>query len=200
MMVRKLGLGALFAAAMFFAALGTAAAQNKCAGTKIKSTGKKAACLLGVRSKEASKGTTGDTSKCVAKFEKGFTKAETKGGCNTTGDMADIEAKVDAFVADTNSELAVAPLPNKCAGSKLKSAGKKASCLLGLESKQASKGGPLGDTAQCIAKFNKGFGKAETKGGCNTTGDQADIEAKVDAFVADAAAELDGSPSGAFLN
>jgi hypothetical protein len=40
-----------------------------------------------------------DISKAQSKFTKGFVKAESKGGCVTTGDAATIEAKTDAFVA-----------------------------------------------------------------------------------------------------
>jgi len=177
--------------------------DNRCAGAKIKATGKKASCMLGAEAKAASKGGSPDTTKCVAKFEKAFGKVEAKGECVTTGDQADIEAKVDAFVADVDSKLDVAT-PNKCQGFKLKAAGKKAACLLSLEAKNASKGVvPVTDkVAKCESKLSTAFSKAEAKGGCSTTGDAQEIEEKVDAFVGDANAELlgGGSPSGAFVN
>jgi hypothetical protein len=177
---------------------GPVAAQNKCAGAKIKAAGKKAKCLLGLEAKEAKGGVApaaDKIAKCKGKLSSTFSKNETKGGCLTTGDAQDIEDKVDAFVLDADTELGVA-LPNGCASAKLKAAGKKAACLLGLEAKEAAKGiAPAADKiAKCKSKLSSTFSKNETKGGCSTTGDAQDIEDKVDAFVADAANELDPPP------
>jgi cysteine-rich repeat protein len=173
-----------------------AAAQNKCAGEKIKAAGKKADCKAGLEAKQASKGGTIDPAKiarCESRHSFFFARNEAKGNCATTGDAATVEAKVDAFVADLDTELAVGTLPNTCQGEKIKAAGKKAACKLGLEAKQASKGGTIdpAKVAKCESKLSSMFAKNESKGGCNTTGDAAAIEAKVDAFVADAANELD---------
>src|SRR5204863_4901787 len=76
---------------------------------------------------------------------------------------------------------------------KVKAAGKKAACKLGILSKAAAKNiGP--DTtklAGCEAKFGAAFSKAENAGDCNTaTGDTTTIEGKVDAFVNDVNGEL----------
>jgi hypothetical protein len=178
---------------------GPAAAQaGKCTATKLRAACKKAACKAGLESKEASKGAAIDPlklAKCEAKFDKAFTKAEAKPGCSTTGDAAAIEAKVDAYVADLATELDVATgtNPNKCEGAKIKAAAKKTSCKCGLEAKQAQKGGTIDPAkiAKCEQGFTNSFTKAETKGGCNTTGDAATIEAKVDAFLVDARTELE---------
>lgn len=86
----------------------------------------------------------------------------------------------------------VAMAKNKCAGSKIKSAAKKASCLLGLEAKEAKSGDPK-DPAKvtaCGSKLVTDFGKAEGKPPCLTTGDAGAIETKVDAFVSDVDTEL----------
>jgi hypothetical protein len=171
-----------------------ALAQNKCAGAKIKASGKKVKCLLGLEAKEAKSGTAPDPAKvqkCRDKLASTFAKNEAKGGCPTTGDAQDVEDKVDAFVADVDSELGVG-LPNGCQASKLKAAGKKATCLLGLEAKEASKGTvpPPDKIQKCRDKLASTFSKAELKGGCSTTADAQDIEDKVDAFVADADGEL----------
>jgi hypothetical protein len=180
-------------------------APNKCASEKIKAAGKKAKCKSDLESNQASKGGTIDgakVAKCESKLSSTFAKSEAKGGCTTTGDAAAIEAKVDAFVTDLDTELAVGTLPNKCQGEKIKAAGKKADCKLGLKSKQAKKGGTIdpAKVAKCESKLSAAFAKNEGKGGCNTTGDAAAIEAKVDAFVADVDTEIVGSANGAFLN
>jgi len=76
----------------------------------------------------------------------------------------------------------------RCAASKLKAAGKKASCLLGLDAKTAAgiTVDPL-KVQKCKDKLGdpvKGaFARAEAKGGCVTEGDAATIEGKVDDLV-----------------
>jgi hypothetical protein len=206
MMVRKLGLGAVIAAAFFFAALGTASAQNKCAGSKIKAACKKAQCLLGLEAKACAKNEAVDPAKaqkCRDKYASTFSKLEAKGGCLTTGDAQDIEDKVDAFVTDVDGELSVdCANSGKCQSSKIKAAAKKQCCLLGLEAKEASKGDPVdpAKAQKCRDKFASSYAKSDAKGGCGTTGDAQDIEDKVDAFVADTDGELSSSPSGAFLD
>jgi len=81
---------------------------------------------------------------------------------------------------------------NKCAGAKIKAAGKKAKCLLDLEAKAAETGIAADPTKvqKCKSKLTSTFTKLEGKGGCATSGDAQAIEDKVDAFVADVAAEL----------
>jgi hypothetical protein len=171
---------------------GTARA-DKCASSKLKAAAKKASCLLGLDAKEAKTGEAKDAAKvtaCGDKMLTAFGKAEAK-GCLTTGDGAAIEAKVDAFVDDIDTDLSVA-IPNACQSSKLKAVGKKAKCLLGLEAKEAAKGTPPDPlkVQKCIDKFSGSFAKAEAKGGCSTTADETPIENKVDAFVNDVDDEL----------
>jgi hypothetical protein len=198
-MIRRMVAVTLGAFALTALVAGPAAAQNKCAGSKIKAAGKKAACLLGLDAKSAAKAAPIDplkVQKCLDKYTTAFAKAEGKPPCLTTGDVAAIEAKVDAFRADVVSELAGAH-PNKCEGSKLKAAGKKASCLLSLRAKVAAKGGALDPlkVQKCLDKFSTAFSKAEAKPPCNTTGDAAAIEAKVDALVDDIDGEANPPPT-----
>jgi len=181
----------------FVASLGgQAAAQNKCQGDKIKAAGKKAKCKLSLEAKQASSGDPIDPlkiAKCEGKFSQAFAKAEGPGNtCTTLGDAAEIESKIDLIVAELDGVLTRGA--NKCQSSKLKAAGKKASCLLGLESKQAASGDPIDPTkqAKCLSKFSQAFAKAEAKPPCKTTGDAADIEARVDNLVGDVDCELDG--------
>jgi hypothetical protein len=196
-MIARLAGVSLGVVALALVTAGPAFAQNKCAGDKIKAAAKKTTCKATLEEKQAGKGATIDpakVAKCEATFSKGFAKAESKGNCLTTGDAGTIEAKVDAFVGDLDTELDVGTgtNPNPCEGAKIKAAAKKANCKAQLEAKQASKGGTIdpAKVAKCEASFSKSFAKAEAKGGCNTTGDAATIEAKVDAFVDDADLEL----------
>jgi pimeloyl-ACP methyl ester carboxylesterase len=75
-----------------------------CQEKKAKAAGKKAFDHLKAYGKDAKKPNveklTADISKSESKFAKAFGSAETKGGCDTTGDAAAIEAKVDDFVRD----------------------------------------------------------------------------------------------------
>jgi cysteine-rich repeat protein len=186
-------------ALMLVMSVGPVNAQNKCAGEKIKAAAKKAVCKTGLEAKQTSAGGTIDpakVAKCEATFSAAYAKQEAKGECLTTNDAAAIEAKVDAFVDDVDTDLSVGTLPSKCQGEKLKAAGKKAECKLALESKQAGKGGTIdpAKVAKCEAKLSSTYAKQEAKGPCNTTGDAATIEAKVDAFIADVDLELNPPP------
>jgi len=171
-------------------------AQNTCQGAKIKDAGKKASCLAGLQAKVAASGGTVDplkVAKCDAKVSAAYDKLEAKPGCHTTGDKGAIESKVDAFVNDLVSELAVGTLPNTCQGAKIKDAGKKAQCVTGLQAKVAAAGGTIDPLklAKCQAKVSAAYDKLEAKPGCNTTGDKGAIEAKVDSFTDDLKSELD---------
>jgi hypothetical protein len=186
-------------------AVGAGTAAQKCAATKLKETGKKAAAKLKCWSKEATRpgGLGACLVKAEVKFADKFAKADAKGGCATVGDASTIEADVDAFVDSVVAELTGSPAgalldtdaARKCAGTKLKAAGKKAGDKLKCHAKAQISGGidPL-----CIEKVEAKYGKtwsgAEGHTGCATTSDQDDIEAAVDAFVAGALAAL-GAPT-----
>src|SRR5690242_8298337 len=138
-MSNKLKVAALAAGALaFVGTAGTALAQSKCSGSKIKTTGKFASCELGAYAKAAAKATAVDLSKCQLKFS--FAKAEGGSDCITTGDQNAIKAKVEAFTSSENSTITTGgPSPSKCQGAKLKAAGKKASCKLSVISKAVAK-------------------------------------------------------------
>ena len=91
---------------------------QKCSGSKIKATSKKASAKLKCHEKAILKGVAVDP-ECLAKAEDKFTdafaKAEAKGGCLTTGDTGSIEALVDSFVDDSVAALNP-PLPVSFAG------------------------------------------------------------------------------------
>jgi hypothetical protein len=182
----------------FVAATGVARASatpaQKCASSKIKEMGKKANGKLTCWSKEVVR--PGSLAACTAavegKFADRFARAEGKGGCGTTGDAGPIEAKVDAFVDDVVTALTGSPPgvilgtddAKRCASAKLRAAGRKTASKTECYSEAATTRtlDPLCLSA-AEARFGQKWGATEAKGGCATSGDQATIEGKVDAFV-----------------
>jgi hypothetical protein len=183
MLASAIGAAALVVVIAMPAAAGGTAAQ-KCAQTKIKVAGKAAACLLGLQSKDAAKGGGVDPAKetgCHTKLSDAFSKADAGGGCGATGDASTVDAAVTALVNSVVADLKIGT-PNKCQGAKIKSAGKKSKCLLGVEAKEAGSG-VAKDPAKaqkCRDKFSAAFAKNEAKGGCATNNDAGGVETKVD--------------------
>ena len=166
--------------------------SQQCAASKIKAAGKKAACLLYLDAKVAG-GATADPIKlqqCADRLsdpEKGaFARAEARGGCAVGGDAVAVEGTVDAFVADVYGALNIGT-PNACQAAKIRAAGKKASCLLVLQAKNAAGHGlDMGKVQVCedqLSGPDGTFAREDAQGGCATTNDAATIEMKVDAFV-----------------
>jgi hypothetical protein len=81
-----------------------------CREGKAKAAGKKVSALLKAIGKNIKKPNpaklSADVSKAQSKFTQAFSKAESKGGCQTTGDVGPLEAKADALVLDIGEELA----------------------------------------------------------------------------------------------
>jgi hypothetical protein len=93
---------------------------DACKDTKAKTTGKKASALLkaygkNIKKPDAAK-LAGSVSKAQSKMTKGFVKAESKGGCETTGDVGTIEAKTDAFAASMIEDIGGATCGNGIKG------------------------------------------------------------------------------------
>lgn len=92
----------------FAAALRPTASANRCAGFKLKATGKKVKKKLGCHGKATRKGVAVD-SECLAKaeahFSSSFADAEAHGPCLTTGDAGGIEDQVDQLVNDVVAAL-----------------------------------------------------------------------------------------------
>ena len=176
-----------------------AAQGNTCNASKLTATGKKCAAKARCVAKAAAKGGTVD-GECLAKAETHFTsafaKADSKGTCSTNGDAAAIEGKVDAHVQDVRDDLWTdEPAENDCAASKLRAAGRKCSCKLSCNATAARRGVsvPALCLQRCESAFASAFSRAEGRGSCTTGGDAGGIEAKVDAFVADVAVDVQGS-------
>jgi len=162
--------------------------QQICAGAKQKAAGKAAVASLTCHAKAATKGIGTDPTclaKVDAKLATAFAKAESRGGCDPTGDAGAIDAllgsSVDAIV------LALRPLTdaNRCAGLKLKATGKNAQKTLACHARATGRG--LDVDPACLAKtethFVNAFAKAEGRPPCLTTGDEIDVQALVDDLV-----------------
>lgn len=175
---------------------------QKCTAAKLKAAAKKLSAKLACYAKAATKNAPVDDG-CLGtaetNFRTAFSKAESKGGCITSGDATAVEAGIEAFV-----QSLVTALPDggtkdggKCASGKRKAAGKKAMAELLCYAKSAIKNVPV-DT-ECLGKaagnLGKAFAKAEKKAGCTTTGDAATVESAVDAIVAQVVAELSAPPT-----
>ena len=78
-------------------------AAARCKEAKVRAAGKKAAALLKAFARNSVK--PDDTvlglslSKAGSRLTRAFTRAEAKGGCQTTGDASKLDATVDAFAA-----------------------------------------------------------------------------------------------------
>jgi len=192
--------GVAIAAFAFVAGIPGAALAGKCSSGEAKAIGKKASCKAGVLSKASAKGLPPDAGKlaaCEGKFSAAYSKAQSAGGC-APPTAAQEETKVDNFVNDLNSEIAVSfPTPSKCQGAKLKAAGKKAGCLLGVDAKGMAKNLPPDPVKHnaCKDKFAAAFAKAETGTTCGASANATTIENKVDAFEADIVSDLNPPPT-----
>ncbi len=134
--------------------------------------------------------------RCEDKMLECFRDAERLGGCLTTGDVGPIQAKVEAFVTDAVSDLIPGfpfPVTNTCAANKQKAVAEATAAKLEcFEDPMRRFPGVV--APNCLvgadAKFTYAWDKIEGNGGCLTTGDDAALRAKLDAFVADVIADL----------
>ncbi len=153
-------------------------AADRCGGSKSKAAAKYARALFSCHASALRSGEVVDpecTSKAAGKLVAAFDKAELAGGCVTTDDEAGAQGIVDAARSAIDALLAPDPTEEAraCAGSKMKSAGRHIQSRLGCYGKAASRS--AGPGAECLTmayeRLVSGFSKAETSGGCTTTGD-----------------------------
>jgi len=160
-------------------------------------------------------GTKGFLKGCIGKLEAKEDAQKPDTICGVTGDLAALEAKVDAFVTDVVSEIdpnfpTVQP-PNDCNAGKKACMWKKASCLLKVRASALKKnvGASIDALQKCKDKFDGGtkpergcIRKLEAKQNpdkpktlCSVPVDNvAALEAKVDAFVDDVVSEIRNLP------
>ncbi len=91
-----------------------------------------------------------------------------------------------SVLADVRHVDAAATRAEKCAVAKLKAANKKAAAKLRCHEKAVMEGKRVAPDCLLAAddRFLVAFAKAELKGGCTTTRNQAEVEDQVDRFVA----------------
>ena len=171
-------------------------AADNCGGLKEKASGRFALSLSKCQAGAAVRGEALDpacATKASGKLALAFSKAEGRGGCVSEDDAAAVEALLTAQ-ADTlaNSLAPGADKPSRvCASSKLKAAGKHTSGSLSCYASGARKsiGPDTSCTDRAYEKLQSSFVKAESKGGCATMTDLADVESlDRDAVVATVAA------------
>jgi hypothetical protein len=165
--------------------------QSKCTAKKISLAGKKAGSKEKCYAKAVGKGIVlepGCLQSAEAKFAAGWMKLEGKSpnDCLTSGDESSIEGMVDDFVNDVATALnGIAP-KSKCSSKKYALVGKKALGKAKCQAKAVGKG--IAVDPECVAKvegkFSTGWAKAESAGGCNSTGDEGSLESTVDAAIA----------------
>jgi hypothetical protein len=171
---------------------------SSCAAKKLQAVGKKTAAKLSCHRTAVATAVLGDgvvDSSCLTRAEERFasvfTHAEVRPGCQTTGDAATLEAKIDAAVDDVVTEIRPVPASG-CAGPKVKGAGEKADEKLQCHGQAAATGVTV--DAACLgkaeARFSTTYAKAEVRTDCVTVSDASTIETKVDAFVDDLVTEL----------
>jgi hypothetical protein len=168
-MVKEFGM-ALGALACVALAAGTAGAQNKCTGAKLKSAGKTGGGELKCNSKADTKAlTAGDISACElkpdGKMVTAFTKADTKvaGGC--PGTASTVQTAIDNCESAVNTAVGNAGDPrtaSKCDGKIVAAMGKKLSGLLSCDSKEATKNVDQSACRTAVStKFSTAIGKID---------------------------------------
>lgn len=118
------------------------------------------------------------------------------GPCLTNGDVATIQAKINAFTLDIVTDLdPLYPRPNsnRCTAAKMKTVADAASETLDCFDTAFKEDGRV--SASCLAEPPAHaaylWDRIESNGGCLTVGDLGPIQAKIDDFVADIVSSLD---------
>jgi len=157
-------------------------AADRCGGSKEKAAGRYGSKVINCHASAALKGESVDpvcTTKAFTSLSKAFAAAQSKGGCETTGDAAAVGASVTADMEAVAAALApgVDLAARRCASTKMKASGKHYAGLLMCYAKGAARS--EGPDSVCLTKattkLTTQFSKAEAKGGCTTTADSTAI-------------------------
>lgn len=191
-----------------------ATTAQRCAAGKIKATGVAAERLLGCHATAMKRGTAVDQAcldRQTAKLASSFARAESRGGCVTSGDAAALDACATSFVGDVAAAVVGGADDDsrRCAAVKLKATGKTAGRTLTCHAKAASQGATVDPAcvAKADAKFTQTFAGADAQYACAAEGDggavaSTDVAPFVDAVVralpwnADGTVALNGSLAG----
>ncbi len=205
MTVARLGSFALAVLLVASVDAGAATAPaRRCAAAKLKAAGQAAAGLLGCHASAAKRGAAVDAScvsKAHAKLMSAFGKAESKGGCASSGDTATVTDTLDDFVVAVAAALAGGGTSDgeRCAAVKLKATGKKAAAKLACHARAVSKAEAVDGecVAKAEAKFVSVFAGADARYVCATESDAATIETgHVDPLVAVVVADVPATSDG----
>ncbi|HET9063040.1 MAG TPA: PQQ-dependent sugar dehydrogenase [Candidatus Binatia bacterium] len=194
---RKGRVSSLGALSLVCALTSSAPAASSCTASKLTAAGKNSAIELNCEAKAARIDAVVDGAcldKASEKLAAAFSRAESKGGCGSSGDALELEARIDEQVADV-----VAAIPRgaddasrACAASKLKAAGKRSRSRLQCFAKAEKQSAPVDVT--CLAKagdkFASAFDKAEARGGCTVNDDAVLVAGLVDGGISQIVAEV----------
>ncbi len=171
----------------------------RCQAAKEKAAGKYAKCVAIVQAKAVKTGTVQDASKCAAKLQKAFLKAEVKGAgaCLTSGDAVATMATIDGCIDGVTTDILNGALPPgaggseaKCDSLKTKEPGRYFKCLMRARAK-ATKWDVFvdpSDTDKCVDKAVASIAKrnaGDPATPCSVVGDELSILAVVDACALD---------------
>ena len=134
----------------------------------------------------------------TSKLNDCFLDLERKGGCLTTGDVASIGDRIEAFVLDAVQQVDPshpALVTNRCSVGKMKAVGDATAARLECFM-DAFRGDATIDPScfeRPLARFAYVWSKLEANGGCPTVGDIEVLDEKIDEFIAAIVADLDPS-------
>ncbi|HYC54387.1 MAG TPA: PQQ-dependent sugar dehydrogenase [Candidatus Binatia bacterium] len=177
-----LRISSLALALSLWPALATAAdPDDRCAGGKLKAAGNYGKQLLTCES-TALRQDVPVSSECTAraleKLQSGFERAESRGGCATTGDAGAVADMVEADVAAVAASMIYDDDASRlCAAAKLAAAGKHYAARMNCYAKAAKRGADLDAACGTKAddKLQTSFTKLETSGGCGVDGDWDEV-------------------------
>jgi hypothetical protein len=159
-------------------------------------------CLLAAEASLLQPGPAPDASRCAARLEQRFERAERFGVglCASEGDQAAIQAAAQAHVAALDSALAPPPLllrgrdvvpyrPSVCRAAKLRAVGAHLACRFRFHAAEVWRG-RAAEPGRCDAKLSAKLARAEARaeGSCPTQGDASALQ------------QMDGAHVGAVLN
>ncbi len=152
---------------------------NGCGLVKMRSTTKAFICRLREHSKEL-RGKTGNLGRCDEKLADAFVRADEKGTCTTTGDIAiataQVTAAADSVFADLHADTATASELG-CVLKKAKLAQSYATCQAAALAKRLAYTylGLQTDFRDCEDTLDEAFAELEAIEQCPVTGESADV-------------------------
>lgn len=192
---RALAAPALLVAALLLASLpGDAAAHGSCTAVRMKNAGKRCRAITRCYIREAQG--REDLAPCVAhelqRLERHFQETLIYPDCHPFGDPPDVIAALQAAMGSVATQLQLST--DRCSRTKMDAAGRVCLHLLrDCEAPAEVDDVPVDPACEADAAtlLERLYGKAETTGGCTTTGDDAVVVPLVAAGVDATVTELD---------